>query len=110
MPSNKQPKVDMPRRKSGRAVIEDGRSIWEWQTQTGVFERDVDTQQLRALEDANLSLVADDATVRSGSYYVHESAPITQPRARTHVQAKSTVAAKNGGVLSRLFRRTLRRD
>ena len=44
-------------RKSGRAVFDDGRTVWEWQTATGVFERHVSDEQLARLEAANLRLV-----------------------------------------------------
>lgn len=44
-------------RKSGRAVFDDGRTVWEWQTATGVFERYVSEEQLARLEAANLRLV-----------------------------------------------------
>ena len=37
---------------NGRATWDDrGNSTWEWQTQPGIFTRDVDTQQIRALGD-----------------------------------------------------------
>ena len=44
--------------RSGRATWDDrGNSIWEWQTQPGVFTRDVSEHDLKALEDTNLRLV-----------------------------------------------------
>jgi hypothetical protein len=50
-----------PDRKSGRAVFDEGRTVWEWQTATGVFERHVSEEQLARLENAGLQLV-DQAT------------------------------------------------
>jgi hypothetical protein len=44
-------------RKSGRAVFDEGRTVWEWQTATGVFERHVTEEQLARLENAGLQLV-----------------------------------------------------
>lgn len=44
-------------RKSGRAVFDEGRTVWEWQTATGVFERHVSEEQLARLENASLQLV-----------------------------------------------------
>lgn len=44
-------------RKSGRAVFDEGRTVWEWQTATGVFERYVSEEQLSRLEAAGLRLV-----------------------------------------------------
>jgi hypothetical protein len=61
-PNDKLPveKVEFPPRKSGRAAFEeDGRSIWEWQTATGVFERNATAEQVAKLEDSNLSIVED---------------------------------------------------
>jgi hypothetical protein len=46
-----------PPRKSGRAVFDDGRTVWEWQTATGVFERYVSEEQMSRLEAADLQLV-----------------------------------------------------
>ena len=45
-------------RKSGRAVESDrGHTVWEWQTATGVFQRDVTDEQLRRLEAPDLQIV-----------------------------------------------------
>lgn len=46
-----------PERKSGRAVFDEGRTVWEWQTATGVFERHVSEEQLARLENAGLQLL-----------------------------------------------------
>ena len=35
----------------------DGRTVWEWQTATGVFERHVSEEQLARLEAADLRLM-----------------------------------------------------
>jgi hypothetical protein len=44
-------------RKSGRAVFDnDGRSVWEWQTATGVFTRDVTDDQLSMLATVTLEI------------------------------------------------------
>ena len=43
---------------SGRASWDDrGNSIWEWQTQPGVFTREATAHELQALEATHLSLV-----------------------------------------------------
>jgi hypothetical protein len=45
-------------RKSGRAVESDrGHTVWEWQTATGIFQRDVTDEQLRRLEAPELKIV-----------------------------------------------------
>lgn len=59
-------------KKSGRAVFDDGRTVWEWQTATGVFERHVSDEQLARLENAGLRLV-DQASKDAGrAIYVAE--------------------------------------
>lgn len=45
-------------RKSGRAVFdESGRTTWEWQTSTGVFERFITDEQLQRLESPTLAIL-----------------------------------------------------
>jgi hypothetical protein len=49
---SKHPKFD-PQQPSGRIAFDDrGRAVWEWRTGTGDFKSDVDTQTVRALQDA----------------------------------------------------------
>lgn len=94
-PTDKPPtadKADFPRRKSGRATFDsDGRSIWEWQTATGVFERNVTSEQLAKLEDSNLALLEDDASAGTTTIYGNvapakmsaRSAPVAKPAPST---------------------------
>ena len=52
--------------RSGRAVWDDrGNSTWEWQTQPGVFSREIDTQQLKVLSGEQLRI--EDYTPRTAS-------------------------------------------
>jgi hypothetical protein len=38
---------------SGRIAFDDrGKAVWEWRTDTGTFKADIDTKQVRALQDA----------------------------------------------------------
>jgi hypothetical protein len=93
-------KADFPRRKSGRATFDaNGRSIWEWQTATGVFERDVTSEQLAKLEDSNLALIEDDPTNRAATIYGNV-AP-AKVRARSAAPAKPVTST----VLSRLLKK-----
>jgi hypothetical protein len=47
--------LDDPDQRSGRAVCDErGNSIWEWQTQPGVFTRDISDHQLLQLEASHL--------------------------------------------------------
>jgi hypothetical protein len=46
-----------PRRSSGRPGLDDkGNPIWEWQLETGVYSRDVDSQRIKKLDLDGLSL------------------------------------------------------
>lgn len=50
--------ADDARRRSGRASFDSrGNAVWEWQTSTGVFEREVDTARLKDLSAAELKLM-----------------------------------------------------
>jgi hypothetical protein len=43
---------------SGRVTFDSrGNAVWEWQTSTGVYGRDVDTKRLRKLEATDLKLL-----------------------------------------------------
>jgi len=56
--------------RSGRAAWDDrGNSIWEWQTQPGVFTREASDHELKALEAAHLSLV--ETPVTGGGNVLH---------------------------------------
>ncbi len=49
-PSKNDPQPPAP---SGRVAFDDrGKAVWEWRTDTGTFKADIDTQQIRALQDA----------------------------------------------------------
>jgi hypothetical protein len=38
---------------SGRIAFDErGQAVWEWRTDTGTFKADIDTKQVRALQDA----------------------------------------------------------
>ena len=91
--------VEFPRRKSGRASFDaDGRSIWEWQTATGVFERDVTSEQLAKLEDSNLSILEDEQT--TGTIYDDRTPTKTNVRLASVPKAPAPKT-----VLSRLLKK-----
>jgi len=49
--------IDNPEQRSGRAVWDErGNSIWEWQTQPGVYTRDISDHQLQELQASHLTL------------------------------------------------------
>jgi hypothetical protein len=47
-------------RKSGRAAFSDnGSTVWEWQTATGVFERQISDEKFHELTSPNLKIAED---------------------------------------------------
>jgi hypothetical protein len=63
-PKDKRPQASLPpaaetpdRKRSGRAAFDErGNSVWEWQLDTGVYSRDVNTQRLKKLDLDELSI------------------------------------------------------
>jgi hypothetical protein len=62
--------LDDPEQRSGRAVWDErGNSIWEWQTQPGVYTRDISDHQLQQLEASHLTLVDNGAPSPRANQY-----------------------------------------
>jgi hypothetical protein len=63
-------------RKSGRAVSgENGSTVWEWQTATGVFERHISDEKLLELTSPQLEF-AEDSTLAPRKYeglWIHDA-------------------------------------
>jgi hypothetical protein len=91
-------------RKSGRAVFDDGRTVWEWQTATGVFERQVSDEQLARLENAGLQLVEQGY---EGRAIYGETGKQTVYNARKQVFAASAAPVVRTGSLRQFWRRLL---
>ena len=86
-------------RKSGRAVFsDDGRSIWEWQTSTGVFSQNITDEQLGRLEAPHLELVERAEPVQQR---VSERPSRAAPKAAAPARAKARPVEK--GALRRLL-------
>jgi hypothetical protein len=86
-----------PVRKSGRAVFDEGRTVWEWQTATGVFERFVSDEQLSRLEAPNLRLA--DHTPADEGRAIYESRQLGRKEPSTaHAFAPRRQAAPLGGL------------
>lgn len=86
---------DGAQRKSGRVCFDnDGRSIWEWQTATGVFTRNVTADEMMRLADVELQIV------ETPQYEAACSGGLTLPSAR-----RSAAPKKSESMASRLFRR-----
>lgn len=48
---------------SGRIAFDDrGNATWEWRTDTGTFSREIDTQRLKALQEAAATHLAQDSS------------------------------------------------
>ena len=64
-------------KRSGRVGFDDrGNSVWEWQLETGVYSRDVNTQRLKKLDLDELS-IADTATHKRPTDLTPEAKPGT---------------------------------
>jgi hypothetical protein len=88
-------------RKSGRASFEDdGRSIWEWQTATGVFTRNVTQDELTRLSTVELKIVEPPSHTVSGTWiYEQRSKP-------SATESKGSARkVEREGVMMRLFKR-----
>jgi hypothetical protein len=65
---------------SGRVRHDErGNAVWEWSTSTGSFARDVNTQRLKRLEHAGLSILEDE-----------KPAPAAQGQAQVNKKAART--------------------
>jgi hypothetical protein len=56
---------------SGRIAFDDrGKAVWEWRTDTGTFKTDIDTRQVKALQEAtDVSLDEDPKPATSDNPY-----------------------------------------
>lgn len=102
--------VNATKRKSGRAVFsDDGRSIWEWQTATGVFTTNISDEQLTRLAAPELELietppVEDSWTSASGRFTRADIVAIA--RSQRHVrETQSSDDSMNHSIFHRFFRR-----
>ena len=92
-----------PERKSGRAVFDEGRTVWEWQTATGVFERHVSEEQMSRLEASDLRLVEQSPSAKEAGQAVYGSRSVVrnEPIARTRTPAPRA----NVGAFRQFWRR-----
>ena len=91
---------DAPQRKSGRAVFDQGHTVWEWQTATGVFERYVSEEQMTRLEASDLQLV--DQPSQETGIAIYGSKRLV--RKEVGIAPRST-RQESGGALRQLLRR-----
>jgi hypothetical protein len=92
-----------PQRKSGRAVFDEGRTVWEWQTATGVFERYVSEEQRSRLEASDLRLVEQPPPAKDAGHAIYGSRTVS----RNDAMARSRTAAhrSNVGAFRQFWRR-----
>lgn len=92
-----------PQRKSGRAVFDEGRTVWEWQTATGVFERHVSEEQMSRLEASDLRLVEQSPPAKDAGRAIYGSRTVNRNDSIPRTRAPRT----NVGALRQLWRRLL---
>jgi hypothetical protein len=85
-----------PMRKSGRAVFDEhGRTTWEWQVATGVFERHITDAQLQALQAPELQLL--EASPANAGVCIYSAPPTVKAR-----KPAASEAVKRAGLWGRL--------
>ncbi|MDY6949794.1 MAG: hypothetical protein SXG53_29320 [Pseudomonadota bacterium] len=94
---------DKSERKSGRAVFDDGRTVWEWQTATGVFERYVSEEQLARLEAAGLQLV--DPSHQDTGKFIYGEQQARETRKQVFVARPAPVTRGPRNALRQFLRR-----
>jgi hypothetical protein len=68
--------------KSGRASFDNnGSTIWEWQTEPGVFTRDASDSQIMKLAAADLQLIESPPPAGAGRTWVHDVRTSAAPSA-----------------------------
>ena len=87
---------------TGRAAFDEGgRTVWEWQTATGVFERHVSEEQLSRLEASDLRLV-EQAPAQNAGRAIYSSVNSSNSSA---ARVRTPAPRANGGALRQLWRR-----
>ena len=60
---------------SGRVAYDErGQPVWEWRVDTGVFSRDVDTKQVRQIQDDASTKLQDESAPRSVGFDPYSTA------------------------------------
>ncbi len=69
-----------PEPQSGRVAYDDrGQPVWEWRVDTGVFSRDVDTKQVRQIQEAASAKLQDVPSPRSVGFDPYSTAVAKEP-------------------------------
>jgi hypothetical protein len=90
-------KIENTERKSGRAVFDEhGNTSWEWQTATGVFERNISDAQLRDLTPPSLELVEIPQARKYEGLWVHDEHRAVKQERRSHQRSYQTEIENSG--------------
>ena len=93
-----------PQRKSGRAAFDEyGRTVWEWQTATGVFERHVSDEQLSRLEASDLRLVEQSPPEKDAGNAIYGSHTVV--RNDSIARTRTPAPRENIGAFRQFWRR-----
>ena len=77
-------------RKSGRAVFDgDGRSVWEWQTATGVFTRNVTDDQLTMLSTVELEIAETSSEAENAKVFTGTRRPMPMKQGSTNMKKQT---------------------
>ncbi len=69
-----------PDPESGRVAYDDrGQPVWEWRVATGVFSRDVDTKQMRQIQEEASAKLQDEPSPRSVGFDPYSTATAKEP-------------------------------
>jgi hypothetical protein len=109
-PDDLPPDAAPENKRSGRVAFDErGNPIWEWQLETGVYSRDVNTQKLKKLDLGELSLVETGShkkadlepeapTIRKalpgGGFNPYDSAPVPKEESASPYDKARAAAAK----------------
>ena len=75
------PKPPKKTKRSGRATTDErGNSVWEWQTDSGSFKRDINTEELERLRNAGLSVTDARGTQAGFDPYNNSGITPTKPK------------------------------
>lgn len=92
-------------RKSGRAVFDnDGRSVWEWQTATGVFTRNVTDDQLTMLSTVELEIEETSREAENAKVFTGTRRPLPTKIASRRARGSAHAKKQTRGVTAWLMR------
>lgn len=96
---------------SGRISFDErGNGVWEWQTQPGVFTRDISSEQLHRLQDTDLRLVDAKPYRNFEGLWIHDSdRPADDLRTHLDTQVRKAIVRAGSQTKSNAFEAFLKR-